>query len=77
MKVYQVKLKSTVTAWVTVLLPDAGEWAPDDLREWAADEAVDQAPRGEIPYPREDLTIGPWELAHEELDESVREVSGE
>jgi len=76
---YQVKLKSTVTWWETVEIDDAvlADYTRTDHRELAADDAVDLAD----PEQRAQAVLegecewGPIELAHEELDEGVREVS--
>jgi hypothetical protein len=77
---YQVKLKSTVTAWVDVEIDDSLVQEESELgrREWAADDAVD-VHSGQL---RDRLTaagleFGPIELAHEELEESVRTAAAD
>lgn len=74
---YQVKLKTTVTAWVDVEIDDTVvRDLPDvELREWAADDAVDLSGGFQARLAAAGLEFGPIELAHEELDESVREVT--
>jgi hypothetical protein len=72
---YQVKLKSTVTAWVDVEIDDSlweGE-TEQEKREWAADDAVTLSGGFQARLAAAGLEFGPIELAHEELDEIVRE----
>jgi len=75
---YQVQLKSTVTWWEIVEAPERTvAESEQERRENAADDAVDLAG----PEQRAQAVAsgqaewGPIELAHEELDESVREVA--
>lgn len=75
---YRVKLKTTVTAWAEVTIDDT-KWEGEtelEMREWAADDAVDL--HGYVltePLTAAGLEHGPIELAHEELDESVQVIA--
>jgi hypothetical protein len=77
--IYRVKLKTTVTAWKLVEVNDGlyRDLTDQDMREIAADAAIADRHTRAL---RERLAAaglehGPIELAHEELDESVREVT--
>ncbi len=85
---FRVQLKSRVTAWVEVEFNDDAvqEMVADggDPREWAANDAVDvesarfrKLLQAGVAGTRSgmDVEYGPIELAHEELDESVRVVA--
>lgn len=70
---FRVLLKSTVTTWVDVEVNPVPGASEDDLREWAANDALgfgaeDFACRLDAAGFEHD----PVELAYEELDESVQ-----